>query len=160
MRYQINGLTDICTVLSNERKVGGAIEVESIRLRSGETFECAVITGIAHAGDTMYSLGFFTGEGKRFICHVDDISMISDPVHKNICQLCNEAYKELKTAEKLKYLKKLIQVNEDSVNPVFKQEVKQIVTDIGEDAVKSEVDISFLKEQNKRNNTVTQIRIA
>ncbi|MCQ6281962.1 hypothetical protein [Bacillus sp. EB600] len=35
---KVNGLNDIYTIIQNERKLGSAIEAESIRLRSGEEF--------------------------------------------------------------------------------------------------------------------------
>lgn len=161
MRYHLNGLTDIYMVLSNERKIGGVIEAEYIRLRNGEQFARAVFVGVDRSGEAIYSLCFVTQDGKRIICHVDDIAMISEPVHKNICDLYNETYKRLKTAEKIKYLKKLLQVNEGSNNPLFKDEVNQLVADLGASAVESEVDISFLEEtKNKTARPLSRVKIA
>ena len=38
MAYQINGLKDIHKLLMNERKIGGVIEVNTLRLRTGEVY--------------------------------------------------------------------------------------------------------------------------
>jgi hypothetical protein len=160
MRYQINGLSDIYKVLSNERKVGGVIEAEYVRLRSGDQYENAAIVSIDRLGEAIYSIGFVTSEGKRIISHVDDISMISDPVHKNICELRNEIYKRMKTAEKLKYLKKLLDVNEGSNNSIYKQEADMLINDLGRKAVQSEVDLSSLDQSVLTNRAVSRFRIA
>jgi hypothetical protein len=147
MRYQVNGLTDIHTVMVNERKIGGAIEAEKIRLRSGEEFVCPVITHIDCSGSSFYSLGFLTAEGKTIIVHVNDISMIVEPIHKKIYELKNRYYKEHKMKEKLKYLKRLCEVNHGSNNLPFIKEAKMIIEDIGLDAAKKEIDLNFLNEK-------------
>lgn len=157
MRYEINGLTDIYTILCNERKVGGVVEAEMIRLRSGEEYTNPVITSLDTDGTTIYSVGFVTEDGKRYIVHINDISMISQPVHKNVCQLCNETYKTVKTAEKLKYLKRLCEVNEGSTTPVFMKEVEQIVADIGTEAASvAEFNLPVVLEKRK----IGRVRIA
>lgn len=63
MRYHINGYTDIYTVLTNERKIGGAIEVGKIRLRTGEEFSNAVLTRLEMSDAQFCSLGFVTADG-------------------------------------------------------------------------------------------------
>jgi hypothetical protein len=47
---KINGLSDMYTIIQNERKIGGVIEAESIKLRSGEEFVCPVILNIDFVG--------------------------------------------------------------------------------------------------------------
>lgn len=134
MEYPIHGLKDMYTILSNERKLGGVIEADYIRLGTGEQYSHAVITSIDMTGNHIYSLGFVDEQGQHFICHIDNLSIIYQPTHKRIQQLNNETVKKMKTAEKQKYLKRLIQVNEGSVNPIFMKEVVQILMDIGEKA--------------------------
>lgn len=146
MLYQVNGLKDIYTVLVNERKLGGAVETESVRLRSGEEFPNAVVTHIDMAGAIIYSVSFVTEEGKRYIVHVNDISMISQPAHKHIKSLNNSFYKQFKTEEKIKYLGKLCQLNEGSfTKPVF-NEVLQIIEDIGKDVAKTHLNLEFVSD--------------
>lgn len=101
MRGQVNGLTDIHTLLANERKVGGAIEAKSIRLRTGEEYELPVITSIDFAGTLFYSIGFVTKEGQSMIVNVNDISMIAEPQHKRICELQNDTVKQQKMQKKI-----------------------------------------------------------
>ncbi|MEW9674221.1 hypothetical protein [Ammoniphilus sp. 3BR4] len=146
MLYQVNGLKDIYTVLVNERKLGGAVETESVRLRSGEEFPNAVVTHIDMAGPIIYSVSFITEEGKRYIVHVNDISMISQPAHKYIKSLNNSFYKQFKTEEKIKYLTKLCQLNEGSfAKPVF-NEVLQIIEDIGKEVAKNHLNLDFISD--------------
>ena len=135
MGYQVNGLTDIYTVIANERKLGGVIEAEFIRLRSGEQFPLCVITSVEMSGNHIYSLGFVNNQGKRLICHIDEISMISEAVHKRICEMENRAYKKVITEKKIMYLKRLLEVNEESLNPVFLNEMEALVLDIGFDSL-------------------------
>lgn len=150
MSYPINGLVDMHTVLSNERKFGGAIEVGYIRLRSGEQFPQAMITSVEMNGQLIYTVSFMSEQGENYICHIDDVSLIFEPVHKRIHELKNKAAKMKKTAEKLKYLKRLIQVNEGSTNPVFLKELAEVMEDLGEAAVeKSVVKIQSEKVQFK-----------
>ncbi|MED0676300.1 hypothetical protein ABEV55_06200 [Aneurinibacillus thermoaerophilus] len=160
MGYQVKGLMDIHTVLSNERKLGGVIEVEYLRLRSGEQFPNAVITSIEMAGNAIYSVGFITEQGKQFIAHVDEISIILEPVHKRICEMSNESYRQIKTVEKLKYLKKLLQANAGSCTPTFRKEVEQLVDDIGVNAAANEVDLSFMEPRREDKKRGNRIRIA
>jgi hypothetical protein len=161
MGYVVNGLADIYTVLSNERRLGGVIETEYICLRNGEHFPHSVITSIERIGNAGYYVGFITKEGKRVISHIDEITLISEPVHKRICEMSNEVYKKIKIDEKIKYLKKLCQVNEGSCTPVFEKEVKQVVEDIGMDVAMTEVDLSFIEEYNSEDERkIGRIRIA
>jgi len=148
MLYQVNGLKDIHTVLSNERKLGGAVEADFIRLRTGEEFTNIVITHIDTAGSIIYSVSFVTEEGKRYIIHVNDISVISEATHKYIKQISNTYYKQWKTEEKLKFLQKLCELNEGCYTKPFVSEAIHIIEDIGRDAVREHIDMDLL-EGNK-----------
>ncbi|WP_367758817.1 hypothetical protein [Ammoniphilus sp. 3BR4] len=114
--------------------MGGVIEAEYIRLRTGEQYSHAVITSVDMTGKSIYTLGFIDEQSQHFICHVDNLSLIYQPKHKRICQLNNEAVKKVKTADKQKYLQRLLEVNEGSVNPIFMKEIVQILQEIGEKA--------------------------
>jgi hypothetical protein len=149
MRYQINGYTDMYTVLSNERKIGGAIEVSLIRLRSGEEYNNVVLTRLEMSDAQFCSLGFVTEEGKRLIVHVNDVSMIADANHVNVCELQNEVMREQKTAERLKRLKRLCQLNEGCITPTFREEALLLAEDIGFDLARQHVDLSFLPQAEK-----------
>jgi hypothetical protein len=149
MRYQINGYTDIYTVLSNERKIGGAIEVSLIRLRSGEEYGNVVLTRLEMSDAQFCSLGFVTEEGKRLIVHVNDVSVIADAQHVNVCDLRNEVMREQKTAERLKRLKRLCQLNEGCTTPTFREEAFLLAEDIGFDLARKHVDLSFLPQAEK-----------
>ncbi|MCF6094117.1 hypothetical protein L1765_09095 [Microaerobacter geothermalis] len=137
MLYDVNGLPDIDTVLSNERKLGGVIEAEKIKLRSGEEFSNPVIISISGTGTIHCTLGFYTTEGKRYIVNIDDISIIVQPTHKYIKDMKNSSYKKQKIEEKLKYLKRLCEVNQGCHTKTFKAELAAIVEDIGEEAANS-----------------------
>ncbi|MFY0542666.1 hypothetical protein [Brevibacillus sp. H7] len=149
MRYQINGYTDMYTVLANERKIGGAIEAGMIRLRSGEEFANVVLTRLELSGSQFCSIGFVTAEGKRLIVHVNDVSMISDANHVNVCELKNELMREEKTAERLKRLKRLCELNEGCVTLPFREEALLLVEDIGFETARQHVDLSFLPQVEK-----------
>lgn len=151
MKTYINGMQDINTIIRNERKLGGAVEAEFIRLRTGEEFGSPVITSIDTDGTVICAVGFFTKEGKRLLVGVNELSMISEPTHKYLHQLTNSAYKSFKTEEKVKYLIRLCELNEGSETPVFKEEVKRIVEDIGEEALLSlDVQPSFLQPARRK----------
>jgi len=156
MRYQINGYTDMHTVLANERKIGGAIEAGLIRLRSGEEFADAVLTRLEMSGAQFCSIGFVTREGKRLIVHVNDVSMVSDARHVNVCELRNELMREEKMAERLKRLKRLCELNEGCVTLPFREEALLLAEDIGWELARQHVDLSFLPQAEK----VRAIRIA
>jgi len=42
VKTYINGLLDMKTIIQNERKVGGAVEAELIKLRTGEEYSLPV----------------------------------------------------------------------------------------------------------------------
>ncbi|SEN73042.1 hypothetical protein [Lihuaxuella thermophila] len=149
MNYQVNGLTDIYTILANERRVGGAIEAESIRLSSGEVFKNPVITSIDYTGSVFYTIGFVSDSGLKMIVNVREISSIVSPVHKRIHELRNSYYKSIKVKEKLKYLKRLCEVNEGCCTEPFVQEVQAIVNDIGLESAKGVLNVSLLREHQK-----------
>lgn len=150
MKTYINGLLDMKTIIANERKVGGAVEAEFIRLRTGEVYSFPVITGIDTDGTTIYSIGFFTNEGKRLIVNVNEIVMISDPEHKQLWELNNQTYKNFKTNERVKYLLRLCEVNEGSCTSIFREEVERIAQDIGEEALERlNLELSFLQPVQK-----------
>lgn len=149
MTYQITGLKDIHKVLVNERKVGGVIEVSTLRLRTGETYENAVITNVDYIGLSIYSIGFVTTEGQNLIINISELGLLHEPKHKRIYELKNEAYKQMKTIEKLKYLKRLFQVNEGSTSPIFREEAKMIIDDIGLPTATKEVDTSIVYPKQK-----------
>jgi hypothetical protein len=157
VKTYINGLQDIHTIILNERKVGGAVEAEFIRLRTGEEFISPVITSMDMDGAAIYSAGIFTNEGKRFIVSVNEISMISEPTHKRLHELMNKPYQEFKTAEKINYLLRLCELNEGSETPIFRGEVMQIADDIGKEACsKLNLRLSFLQPLRK----LSPVRIA
>ncbi|TQK62295.1 hypothetical protein FB479_10574 [Brevibacillus sp. AG162] len=149
MRYQINGYTDMYTVIANERKIGGAIEAGQIRLRTGEVYANAVLTRLEMSGAHFCSIGFVTEEGKRLIVHVNDISMIADARHVNVCELTNECMRVEKSAERLKRLKRLCELNEGSCTPTFQEEALLLANDIGMEEASTYVDLSFLPHTEK-----------
>ncbi|UFJ39337.1 hypothetical protein LOK74_14805 [Brevibacillus humidisoli] len=151
MRYQIDGYTDMYTVIANERKVGGAVEAGMLRLRSGEEYRNAVITRLEMAASQFCSIGFVTEEGQRLIVHVNEIGMIADARHVNVCELQNEWMREQKLAERLRHLKRLCELNEGSCTPPFQEEVQILVQDVGLEQAREHVDLPFLPsgEQTK-----------
>lgn len=146
MRYQINGYTDMFTVISNERKIGGAIEIGSLKLRSGEEFKNVVVTRLEMINGQFGSLGFVTEEDRRYIVHISEISMISDARHVHACNLQNELMRERKLAERIRYLKRLCELNEGSCTLPFQEEAALLVEDIGLEVAKQHVQLSFLPE--------------
>lgn len=142
MIYQINGLKDIHKLLVNERKIGGAIEAKTLRFRTGEVYQNAVITHIDLLGSSIYSIGFITEDNQNIIVNITELGLLQEPKHKKICELNNQAYKAAKTKQKLKYLKRLIEINKDSLNAIFLEESKMIIEDIGLASVKKELNIS------------------
>jgi hypothetical protein len=129
--YQLRGLTDIAAVLLNERKCGGAIEAESIRLRSGEEFSNAVIISVDGAGSSIYTIGFICETGQHYLVHVNDISMITNPRHMWTCKIRNQIVRKEKLERKLRYLEKLCRLNEGSTLQPFIEEVQLLINDIG-----------------------------
>ena len=149
MAYQINGLKDIHKLLMNERKIGGVIEVNTLRLRTGEVYPHAVITHIDLLGSSIYSIGFMTEVHQNIIVNINELGLLQEPKHKKIVELNNQAYKTTKTKEKIKYLKRLFEVNKDSLNPIFLEEARMIIEDIGLPAVKKEINTSIIYPENK-----------
>ena len=119
MANQINGLKDIHKLLMNERKIGGVIEVNTLRLRTGEVYQNAVITHIDLIGSSIYSIGFITEDHQNIIVNITELSLLQEPKHKKIVELNNQAYKTTKTKAKIKYLKRLFEINRDSLNSIF-----------------------------------------
>lgn len=144
MSYPINGFQDIHTLLTNERKIGGAIEAEQIKLRSGEVYNYPVFTNVDYTGGTFYSVGFVSDDGTRMIVNVSDISSIKSPMHKKVTTVQNSFFKEYKTREKLNYLKRLIRADQGAYTKPFVQEASLIVEDIGIKYVSNEINIEFL----------------
>ena len=133
----------------NERKIGGVIEVNTLRLRTGEVYQNPVITQIDLLGSSIYSIGFMTEDHQNIIVNITELSLLQEPKHKKIVELNNEAYKTTKTKEKLKYLKRLFEINKDSLNPIFLEEARMIIEDIGLPAVKKEINTSIIDLKNK-----------
>lgn len=150
MSYQINGLKDIHKLLSNERKIGGVIEASQLRLRTGETYPNAVITHIDLLGSAIYSISFVTQDLQNMIVNITELGLLQEPKHKKICELNNQCYKKKKTNDKMKYLKRLYEINKDSNNSFFIEEAKMIIDDIGLSAAKKEVNTNIIyTEKNK-----------
>ncbi|MBM4761572.1 hypothetical protein [Bacillus sp. B15-48] len=149
MAYQINGLNDIFKLLKNERKIGGATEVKTLRLRTGEVYRNAVITHIDLFGSSIYSIGFMTEDQQNMIVNISELSLMEEPRHKKIYELKNQAYKSFKTKEKVKYLKKLFKVNQDSINPIFLEEARMMIEDISLTAAKNEVNTNIIYSTKK-----------
>ncbi len=149
MNVQINGLKDIHKILTNERKIGGVIEVKTLRLRTGEVYENAVITHVDLLGSSIYSIGFITEDQQNIIINIQELSLLKDPKHKKIVDLTNQAYKQMKTKQKIKYLKRLFEINENSLNPFFLEEAKLIIDDIGLHTATKEVNTRLIYAENK-----------
>ncbi len=147
MGYDVNGFTDMHTLLTNERKIGGAIEASRIRLSTGEEFTYPVITNIDFSGSTFYSVGFVTDDGEKYIVNVKEISMMASCQHCPIQELKNSHYKELKTKQRIEYLKRLCEINQGACTPIFEEEVATIINDIGEDAIDRDSELTHLKKQ-------------
>ncbi|MEY8749627.1 hypothetical protein ACTHQ4_16170 [Alkalicoccobacillus gibsonii] len=130
-KVTVHALKDIHTVLTNKRKVGGAIEAKSIRLRSGEEFQNPVFTSIEQTRGVYQSVGFMTNDGERIIVNIDEISMMKNLEHKLICQLENSHAKTYLLTDTLQYLERLCEVNEGCLTSPFKREVEGLACDIG-----------------------------
>ena len=149
MTYEINGLKDIHTLLINERKIGGVIEATMLRLRTGEVYPNAVITHIDLLGSAIYSIGFMTEDHQNIIVNIAELSLLQEPKHKKISELNNPKYKTTKTKEKIKYLKRLFEINKDSMNSIFLEEARMIIEDIGVPAAQKEINTSIVYSENK-----------
>jgi hypothetical protein len=124
------GLKDIHTVITNQRKIGGAAEAESIRLSSGEIYQNPVFTNVDISKGQYVSVGFIDEEGQNIIAHVDQIAVIKGLQHKLICQLKNTYIKQIMVRDTLHYLQKLCEVNAGFVTQTFKKEALKLVQDI------------------------------
>jgi hypothetical protein len=147
MNYQINGLKDIHKLLCNERKIGGVVEVDSLRLRTGEVYQHAVITNIDLIGSAIYSIGFVTADEQQLIVNISELGLLHEPKHKKIQELNNQAYKAKKTKEKLSYLKRLCELNCGSNHCIFHEEAQLIIEDIGLLAAKKVMDTCIIFPQ-------------
>ncbi|WLD91961.1 hypothetical protein [Alkalihalobacillus sp. AL-G] len=150
MNYDVHGFTDMHTLITNERKLGGAIEANRIRLSTGEEFTYPVITNVDYSGATFYSIGFISDEGEHYIVNVHDISIMTSTRHCPIKELKNSYCKKLKTKQRIDYLIRLCEVNEGSFTQIFWEEVQAILDDIGMDAIERERE---LKQLNKEFNS-------
>lgn len=148
MRIRINGLSDISTVLLNLRKVGGAVEAASIRLRSGEEFAWPVIVSLERAGDQFYAMGLVTQEGEHLIIHTGDVGRIRQVRHVDVKALHNRVYRERRQRELLQHLERLCEVNRGFVTPTFREEVLRIVEDIGWEAAEGLEEIRRLRQDH------------
>jgi hypothetical protein len=157
MKYQINGLKDIHKLLINERKLGGVIEANTLRLRTGEVYQNAVITHIDLLGSSIYSIGFSTEDLHNIIVNISELSLLKEPKYKKIVECNNESYKKTKTEQKIKYLKRLFEINQDSLNSLFLEEARMIIDDIGLPAAKKEINISVIYPGK---NNLLQIKTA
>ncbi|WP_257347981.1 hypothetical protein [Pseudalkalibacillus decolorationis] len=155
MNCDVHGFTDMHTLITNERKVGGAIEATRIRLSTGEEFTYPVITNVDYSGSTFYSIGFITGDGEHYIVNVHDISMMTSTRHCSVRDLKNSYCKKMKTEQRIDYLKRLCEVNEGSSTSIFLEEVQAILDDIGFEAIESEHELSPLN--NKFNSKTIKI---
>jgi hypothetical protein len=145
----LHGLKDIHTVITNQRKIGGATEAKSIRLRSGEEYSNPVFTSLDVAGGQFVSIGFITENGDNMIIHVNEIGVIKGLSHKLICQITNEKAKELLLEDLLHYIKRLCEVNKGFVTRPFKDELTKLVCDISlEEIKKQKIALPFQIETN------------
>lgn len=130
------GLKDIHTVISNQRKIGGAAEAITIRLTTGEEYHNPVFTNIDISKGQYVSICFIDEEGVNTITHVDQIAVIKGLRHKLICQLDNSYVKELLLNDTLQYLQRLCDINDGFVTHTFKKEALKLVRDISEKELK------------------------
>ncbi|SFE50885.1 hypothetical protein [Alteribacillus iranensis] len=149
MNRQVTGFDDMNSILRNERKVGGVIESDYLRLTSGEEYENVVVTKVELIGSAVCSMTCVTEDGQTLMVNVKEVSLIHQPQHKKICELNNEAFKHRKMQQKLKYLKRLFELNEDSLNPLFLEEAMLLIEDIGLKNVHQEVDVSSVIPEDK-----------
>ena len=149
MNFSINGLKDIHKLLTNERKIGGVIEVDSLQLRTGEVYQHAIITSIDLLGSSIYAISFMTKDMQNMIVNIQELRVLQEPKHKKIIEIKNQAYKRYKTNRKIKYLKRLFELNKDSMNPIFLEEAKMIIEDIGLSAVQNELNTNIVDFKKK-----------
>ncbi|WP_100406101.1 hypothetical protein [Bacillus solitudinis] len=126
----IHALKDIHTVVTNKRKIGGAVEAKVLRLRSGEEFSFPVFTSLELTNGHYHSIGFITTDGEQFLIHVDEIALMQGLEHKLICQLENNVARKTLLTDTIHYLSRLCEINEGFVTAPFKQEVEALISDI------------------------------
>ena len=68
MANKINGFKDIHKLLVNERKIGGVIEVNTLRLRTGEVYQNAVITHIYLMDSSHLFNWIYNGGSAKYYC--------------------------------------------------------------------------------------------
>lgn len=137
MLNMLYGLKDIHTVISNHRKLGGAVEADIIRLSSGETYHNPVFTNVDMSKGQYVSLGFIDENGTNIMIHVDQIGVIKGLKHKLICELNNLHVKQLLLQDAIRYLQKLCQVNSGFITNSFKKEALKLVDDISVNELKN-----------------------
>jgi hypothetical protein len=143
---EIRGLSDIDTVLSQQRKWFGAVEAEMIRLQSGEEYSDVVILSLDRLGANYYTMGLFTTDGETHIVHINEISSMKSVQHKAVKELINREYQQSITEERLAYLERLCQVNCGSCSPFYCEEVMRLVDDLGLDAIARKKDDTVIRE--------------
>lgn len=149
MFNMLHGLKDIHTVISNYRKIGGAVEASSICLSSGEVYHNPVFTNIDISKGQYVSLCFIDENGTNIMVHVDQIAMIKELQHKLICQLKNNHVKQVLLRDTLQYLQKLCEVNDGFVTHTFKKEALKLIRDISvRELEKHDIPLPFPIEDN------------
>jgi hypothetical protein len=143
------GLKDIHTVISNQRKIGGAAEADIIQLSSGDTYHNPVFTNVDLSKGQYVSFGFIDENGVNIIAHVDQIAIIKGLQHKLICQLNNSYIKEMMVRDTLQYLQRLCEVNAGFVTQTFKKEALKLVRDVSvKELQKHNISLPFTVEDN------------
>lgn len=150
MKDSIEGLHDIHTICSCRRKVGGAIEAESIQLRSGESFHNVAITHVDFSGSAFYFMGIMNAEGEQRIVNVQEVSQIKNAKHKRIHELKNVPYRRQQIDLKLRYLQRFLEVNDGHFSDDILEEIKRVVEDIGAKTVEQELRFSIKEDKSER----------
>lgn len=83
-----------------ERKIGGVIEVNTLRLQTGEVYQNAIITHIDLLGASIYAVGFVTEDHHNIIVNINELSLMQGAQYKKIVEIKNQAYKATKTKAK------------------------------------------------------------
>ncbi|MCS1350084.1 hypothetical protein [Mechercharimyces sp. CAU 1602] len=146
MNSPVHGLIDMSTILQHRRKLGGAIEAESVRLRTGESFSQVVVVSAERTRDHVYTVGLVTEDGEHLIVHTGEISMIVKPRHVCVKELRNQVYRQQREHELICYLKRLMDVSDGFQSPGVRDEVLRIIEDIGWDAVNEYKEFTFLQK--------------
>ncbi|WP_228460367.1 hypothetical protein [Cytobacillus dafuensis] len=145
----LHGLKDIDTVISNQRKIGGAAEAAILQLISGETFNNPVFTNIDKSKGQYVSLCFIDETGMNICIHVDQIAIMKGLEYKLICQLNNQHVKQLLLTDTLQYLQRLCEINDGFITPTFKKEALVLVRNISvKELEKKNITLPFIIEDN------------